>query len=303
MIWWGLGCAALAAVAVWCACAHRVLIRNLRRAREELHGINAQPNTNRLLHGTLTNRELEALLCEVNATLTARRAGDIAHRRQERALKEQIANISHDLRTPLTSILGYVELMGDAALEPAQREAYRQIVLRRARVLQTLIQSFYDLSRLEAGDYALKHEPVALYACTCEIVAAFYQELTDRGFDVQLHLDETAPDVWADENAVVRVLTNLLQNALRHGEAALRIALQRRGDAVELCVENRAPHMDAAQIAHVFDRSFTGDETRTAQDTGLGLTIAQQLIVRMHGRIEAAYEAGWFSITFALPAV
>ena len=90
----------------------------------------------------------------------------------------------------------------------------------RARTLQSLITSFYDLSRLEGGEYLLQREKVDLYASLSGLLAAFYNDFTDRGFDMEVELAEGLPQVWADAGAVLRIFTNLIRNALEHGEGA-----------------------------------------------------------------------------------
>lgn len=287
--------AILAAFAALLAAARLgALYRSIRLTRQELCEINAGEDSNRQLHSPLPDRELEGLLCEINRALELRQTDRIASARREQELRRQIANVSHDLRTPLTSILGYTALMADAA--PGEAAEYLAVIEKRARVLQTLVTSFYDLSRLEAGEYALQIEPVNLYNTLCEIMAAFYRDFTERGFHVIADLEEAPLVVAADRAAVTRVFTNLIQNALRHGETAVTIVQRREGASIVTRVSNDAPAMTGEDLAHVFDRFFTADKMRTGQDTGLGLTIVRQFVERMGHAVSASLEDGVFTV-------
>ena len=144
------------------------------------------------------NRAAEDLLSAVNRLLELREADEAEHRRQEHAIRQQISNISHDLRTPLTSILGYLQLLEGDSLTAEERREYLGIVQGRAKALQSLITSFYDLSRLEGGEYPLSREKVDLYHVLSELVAEFYNDFEQSGFDMTVELAPGLPAVTAD---------------------------------------------------------------------------------------------------------
>ena len=160
------------------------------------------------------NSSAEELVTAVNGLLELRQKEEADYRRREQALRQQIANVSHDLRTPLTSIIGYLQLLEGDTLSQAEREEYLNIIEGRARALQSLIGSFYDLSRLDGGEYPIARERVDLYAILSELVAGFYNDLTASGLEVSVELAEGLPQVWGDAAAVLRVFTNLIRNAL-----------------------------------------------------------------------------------------
>lgn len=124
-------------------------------------------------------RAAEELLASINALLRLRQDDAAEHRRQERAIRQQISNISHDLRTPLTSILGYLQLLEGDSLTQEERGEYLEIVRGRAKSLQSLITSFYELSRLEGGEYPLSREKVDLYHILSELAAEFYNDFEE----------------------------------------------------------------------------------------------------------------------------
>lgn len=240
------------------------------------------------------NAAAEELLTAINALLALREREEGDYRRQEQAIRQQIANISHDLRTPLTSILGYLQLLEGEGLSPEERREYLSIVQGRARALQSMIVSFYDLSRLEGGEYPLSRERVDLYHVLSELVAEFYNDF--GGFDMTVELREGLPAAPADPAGVLRVFTNLIRNALEHGRERMSILLYQEGGEVVSVFANDAPGLTPEDVTHVFDRFFTADKMRTGQSTGLGLAIVKALVERMGHTVTAELEGDLFRV-------
>ena len=242
------------------------------------------------------NRAAEDLLSAVNRLLELREADEAEHRRQEHAIRQQISNISHDLRTPLTSILGYLPLLEGDSLTVEERREYLGIVRGRAKALQSLITSFYDLSRLEGGEYPLSREKVDLYHVLSELVAEFYNDFEQSGFDMTVELAPGLPAVTADPAGVLRVFTNLIRNALEHGQKRMSIFLYRQEETVVSAFSNDAAGLTREDVEHVFDRFFTADKMRTGQSTGLGLAIVKALVGQMGHRVTAALDGEMFTV-------
>lgn len=269
--------------------------RALRSAAEQLKELERTGSSARL-RLAVPNRAAEELLQEVNALLEARRTDQAAWREQEKSLRRQISNVSHDLRTPLTSILGYLQLLEDPSLPEEERREYLTIIENRSKALQSLITSFYELSRLEGGEYPLEQVPVNLHASLSGLLAAFYNDFMDKGFDMTVELEEGLPPVLADEGAVLRVFTNLIRNALDHGQGRMEVRLYREGEQVVSLFRNETADLTAEDVPHVFDRFFTSDKMRTGRNTGLGLAIVKALAERMGCRVTAELRDGFFAL-------
>lgn len=269
--------------------------RALRSAAEQLKELERTGSSARL-RLAVPNRAAEELLQEVNALLEARRTDQAAWREQEKSLRRQISNVSHDLRTPLTSILGYLQLLEDPALPEEERREYLTIIENRSKALQSLITSFYELSRLEGGEYPLEQVPVNLHASLSGLLAAFYNDFMDKGFDMTVELEEGLPPVLADEGAVLRVFTNLIRNAFDHGQGRMEVRLYREGEQVVSLFRNETADLTAEDVPHVFDRFFTSDKMRTGRNTGLGLAIVKALAERMGCRVTAELRDGFFAL-------
>ena len=240
------------------------------------------------------NAAAEELLTAINALLDLREREEGDYRRQEQTIRQQISNISHDLRTPLTSILGYLQLLEGEGLTAEERREYLTIVQGRAKALQSMIVSFYDLSRLEGGEYPLSRERVDLYHVLSELVAEFYNDF--EGFDMTVELREGLPAVIADPAGVLRVFTNLIRNAMEHGKSKMSILLYQEGDEVVSVFANDAPGLTQEDVKHVFDRFFTADKMRTGQSTGLGLAIVKALVERMGHTVSAELDGDLFRV-------
>lgn len=269
--------------------------RALRSAAEQLKELERTGSSARL-RLAVPNRAAEELLQEVNALLEARRTDQAAWREQEKSLRRQISNVSHDLRTPLTSILGYLQLLEDPALPEEERREYLAIIENRSKALQSLITSFYELSRLEGGEYPLEQVPVNLHASLSGLLAAFYNDFMDKGFDMTVELEEGLPPVLADEGAVLRIFTNLIRNALDHGQGRMEVRLYREGEQVVSLFRNETADLTEEDVPHVFDRFFTSDKMRTGRNTGLGLAIVKALAERMGCRVTAELKDGFFGL-------
>lgn len=273
----------------------------LRAAARDLCRL-THSDTNQKLRLASPNKDLEKLLIQVNALLQQKQEADIRHRQTERELRAQIANVSHDLRTPLTSILGYLQLLKEQPCTHQEQEEYLAVVRARAQTLQVLISGFYDLSRLDAGGYLFERQPVQLEQVLCELVAAFYPDLSQRQIEPDLAIESELPAVCADIQAVRRIYTNLMQNALKHGCGPLHIAVRRSGRRVVTHFTNRAPDLAASDIPRLFDRFFTADRMRTGSNTGLGLAIVQKLAQQMGATAKASLQGDLLTISLIWPA-
>ncbi len=287
-------------VALTLACA--VLIgrqvtmeRGLRRAARRMREQMADETTARLALPCPSAGAEELLVC-LNDLLELRQEERAVYRRKEQELRQQIANVSHDLRTPLTSILGYLQLLEQEELSPEKRREYFQVIEGRARTLQVFIATFYDLSRIEGGELPLEREKVDLGRALSDQLAAAYEQIEEAGLAVEVDIAPSLPPVWADGGAVTRIFSNLLTNALRHGEDALTVRLYRERNTIVSAFANRAPDLTAEDAAHVFERFYTADKMRTGQSTGLGLAIVKALAERMGHAACARWEDGVFTI-------
>lgn len=225
------------------------------------------------------------LLGQINRMLLDRQKVKIDYRKQELSSKKMLANISHDIKTPLTVILGYLEIM---RIGREDDESLQKVEAKAKQVLE-LINAFFTLAKLEAGDMRMERTKVNLSELCRENVLGFYELLLQKEFTVDISIPEDNLFVWGDRDSIDRILTNLLSNAIRYGSDGkyIGIALRSEGRFVYIDVADKGKGIDKAFAASVFERLYTMEDSRNRQiqGNGLGLTIAKNLAQQMGGDV------------------
>ena len=214
------------------------------------------------------------------------------------ARKEFVATASHELRTPIFSLGGFVELLQDEDLDEETRREFLDTMAEQVERLQKLAVDLLDLSRLDAGSVALECEPVDLGELARTIVGEFRPAVAHHATELELHLPSRI-QALCDRERVAQIMRILLDNALRHTPEGTHVTVtaERRNGGAALTVADEGPGLPDEQ--QVFDRFYTGDATRGA---GLGLAIARELAERMDGSILAQQRPAGASFTLRLPA-
>ena len=265
-------------------------VESLRKAVKQMENIEKQPNTNHQLKALPFGVNLEALFTKINDLYLARQQERIIYQRRERQIRREIENISHDLRTPLTSILGYIELIQHDELDETEKEEYLNIIKLRAKVLQGFIQDFYELSRIEGENYPLVLEKISIQDIIAEVAVAYYKEFEEKKISVELQLEEAKVFIIGDRTQLNRVLGNLIGNALKYSKNNFVIKQFSSNKDCILQFINEKGMLTDLELNQLFDRFYCGDYSRSNQSTGLGLTISKILVDRMKGKIEARIE-------------
>lgn len=208
-------------------------------------------------------------------------------------LKEAVTNISHDLRTPLTSIMGYIELMKKEPLSP-DAERYLGIIESRAAAMEDMSDELFKYTFISSSAYAPKEEEVSLNGALEECLSSCYALLTARGIKPNVTMPEKAVIRRLDGSCLARVLENIISNAAKYSQGDIDISI---GPDGVMTFSNSAPSLDAAQVGRLFDRYYTVPSARPS--TGLGLSIAKTLTERMGGTAKAALKDGRLIITLS----
>jgi len=221
--------------------------------------------------------------------------------RVDSARREFIANASHELRTPIFSLGGFVELLQDEDLDEETRTEFLGLMREQVERLQKLAVSLLDLSRIDAGSLELQSEDVDLSELAREVAGEFTPAVSRHHTRLDLRLPARDVEAICDRERVVQIMRILLDNALRHTPEGTRVTVSadRINGTAELTVSDTGPGVPAPAADRVFERFFTGD---AARGSGLGLAIARELADRMSGRIELRSGRGQTSFTLELPA-
>lgn len=223
------------------------------------------------------------------------------------AQRDLVANVSHDLRTPLVAMRGYLKVLATRGerLPAEQRQGYVEIALRQCEQLGRLVDSLFELAQLDFKGATLARESFAFAELASDVVQKFAPAAADAGVDLASEAMPGLRHVDADLGLTERVLDNLIDNALQHTPVggAVRITIESVGDDVRVCVADTGAGIAAADLPHVFDRHWRGGAAKRANGAGLGLAIARR-IVELHGStivVESALSRGT-CFAFTLPA-
>lgn len=240
-------------------------------------------DTNTLIGISGRDRQMRRLADAVNEQLRRLRAEHHRFCQGDAELKGAVTNLSHDLRTPLTAICGYLDLLEkEEKTDTAKR--YLDIIRNRSQLLVSMTEELFRYSVLLSRESDAPGEPVVLNQVLEESIAAAYTALTQRGITPRIWMPREKVVRTLDGAALSRVFANLLQNAVKYSDGDLEITLESTG---EIVFANRAPGLDEIQVGRLFDRFFTVESAR--KSTGLGLAIARSLVEQMGGSISAEY--------------
>jgi signal transduction histidine kinase len=243
--------------------------------------------------------QFESMARQIERQIEEIRASD--HQR-----RELIATISHDLRTPLASLHGYLEtiLLKDESLSRSARQQHLEVALRHSERIERLIAALFELSKLEAGAIVPTPEPFSMAELAQDIALRFRLRSQQLRIELTTRTDPLAPSVCADIALVERVFENLLDNALRHTPAGgqVEIGTHLRDDFMDVSVSDSGAGVAAADLPHVFERYFHARGRAAEPGTGLGLAIVRRIVELHGGRVRMASTPGVrTTVTFSLP--
>ena len=286
----------LSVLLVVCISMLLLLYWDIRRITSQLKGINENFGTNELIRTNTHSRGLLRFIENINQLIHLFKQDQQRKQRREEALKQEITNLSHDLRTPLTSIKGFSELMADPSLSDAEKKDFLAIIQKKIDHLTMMVDQFYELSQIESSDQKFSIQQVSLNQLVVDTMLLFYHDFEKN--KLQIEIDETAvPPILADEKAVHRIISNIVQNALRYAESYFTIRLAEEEECVKLEAENDITVLDdKTELHRIFDRSYRMDSSRTGGQLGLGLHIVRQLVMKLGGQIDAKLEDNKFQI-------
>ncbi len=275
-----------------------VKIRSLQKAAKEIETAFADrliTDTNTLIDISSGDRYMRGLANAINIQLRKLRAERHRFEQGDIELKNAVTNISHDLRTPLTAVCGYLDLL-EQEEKSENVERYLEIIRNRADLLTELTEELFRYSVIISGESCGEPEAVVINGVLEESIAAFYTTFNERGIVPDIRMPEKKIIRALDRSALTRVFSNLLNNVSKYSSGDLEIVMTDEG---KITFTNTALGLNEVQVGRLFDRFYTVEAAR--KSTGLGLSIAKTLIERMNGSISAKYENGRLSICIELP--
>lgn len=263
--------------------------RDLKSISKELEFISGKSLDNRKIKITGNSKDINRLINSINQLLAEKQDLNIRQERKEKEIKEMIASISHDLRTPLTSIKGYTDLLIKKTTDPEDKKKLN-IIKSRTEIMSDLIYSFYELSRLELKEYDFQLEYVDIKEILLELVASYYEKFQEKNIIPNINIEGDDLLVIGDEKSIVRILINIIDNAFKYSKSIIDIEVRDGEEFISMEFINDVENFNQADVKRIFDKFYIMDTSRQSESTGLGLFITRELINNMGHEIEADFE-------------
>lgn len=268
---------------------------DIRGMTKQLQEIIENFGTNELVRTNTHNKNLSRFASKINQLIQLFKQNQQSVEAREMELKREITNISHDLRTPLTSIKGFSALLTDPSISEAERKEFLAIIQKKIDNLTMIVDLFYELSQLDSSDKKLTMEKQFLDQIVVDTMLTFYEDFEKKQLKVSLD-ERTVPPVLADNKAMVRIVNNIIQNALTYAKSYFRITYVEEEKYIWVRAVNDIEKVNATELQQIFNRTFRLEPSRTGNQLGLGLHIVQQLVHKQGGKAVADVHENEFRI-------
>lgn len=270
--------------------------KNVRCIREQLTYTSREHSTFRFYSASM-DPQMKALCEEMQKLREYYMQESVKAMRMDHNFKHLITNISHDIRTPLTSISGYLQMLETAEGEEERQHCF-QVIRARMTYLQDLLEELFLYTRLSSASIEFHPEPIRIHDMLSEVLLHYYKDFKQQELQVQLEVDPMTM-LTGDPVYLKRMLHNLCVNVLRHGFGTFVISAKRTDNTCELVFENDL--VDDVDTKAIFERFYTKDNGGSGRDTGLGLAIVKELCEGMQGTVFAQKEAHRLAIHTIFP--
>lgn len=215
--------------------------------------------------------------------------------RNDSLFRDTITSLSHDLRTPLATANGYIQLLLEQPLSTEQKE-YVKIANERVSAVKILLDQLFEFARIEANELKLNNQLIDANSILRDALATYYNDFETKDIVPAIDIPDSPTMIWADKDALFRVFSNIIYNALVHGDDVYKIHAAVEKKCYHISISNHSDTICKEDIPHLFERFYTTDSSRTKKTTGLGLAIARRLTTQMGGEISAHLHNGIFEI-------
>lgn len=259
-------------------------------------------DSNMLIHREFGLGGIGMLSDRLNDLLELRRKEKRYYQEKETLIADTYTNLSHDIRTPLTSLDGYFQLM-EACENVEEQRRYLNIIHERIHSLNEMLEELFMFTKLKNESYRLELTSCCINRILKETVFSYYDDWVRREIQPDIQITEEQLYIDGNKQGLSRIIQNVIKNGLDHGEKKIRIVLKREQNRAVLRISNQVIASEKIDIEHVFDRFYKADAARSKTSTGLGLSIAREFVRRMNGEIGAKIEKNEFIVEMSFPII
>lgn len=294
MVWLLVICSALLLLAVFLIIKVFLMKKDIAKIDGEFNE-RLKADTNTLITVAGKDKTVCRLAANINAQLKLLRKQRLRYEQGDLELKNAVANISHDLRTPLTAIFGYLELL-QKEQKSQDAERYIDIIKNRTETLKQLAEDLFRYSVITSPDYESPKERLSINSVLEECIAFQYNAFRQAEITPEIQMPESAVFCTVNRTALNRIFSNLIENAIKYSDGDLYIKLNDKG---EISISNSAAKLSTTEVNKLFDRFYTVESA--SKSTGLGLSIVKILVEQSRGTIDAEYKDNRLTIYLRLP--
>ena len=251
-------------------------------------------DTNNTIAISSSDKDIKNLTINLNNNLSELRGQKLQYKNGNQELKKIITNISHDLRTPLTAIKGYVDLIEQEKLSNNQKK-YLKVIQKKSNELTELTGQLFEYTKLMDIDVKIKKEECCINEILEETLVSYYSIFKEQNIIPNISICSTKVYKIVNKISIIRVFENILSNVIKYSNGDLKVEMQENGT---ITFSNKATSLDETTVQKIFDRYFSVENAK--ESTGIGLSIAKQLVELNNGSIKAKYVNGYLIIEIKL---
>lgn len=251
-------------------------------------------DTNNIIAISSSDKDIKNLTINLNNNLSELRGEKLQYKNGNQELKKIITNISHDLRTPLTAIKGYVDLIEQEKLSNNQKK-YLKVIQKKSNELTELTGQLFEYTKLIDIDVKIKKEECCINEILEETLVSYYSIFKEQNIIPNISICSTKVYKIVNKISIIRVFENILSNVIKYSNGDLKVKMQENGT---ITFSNKATFLDETTVQKIFDRYFSVENAK--ESTGIGLSIAKQLVELNNGSIKAEYVNGYLIIEIKL---
>lgn len=291
MKWIIIGLCIVTALQAWMIGTYRRQMKNICRQLSFL----MKKDSNMLLTGDVRIGGIGKLLDTLNDYLLVQRKKERYYQEKEKTIANTYTSLSHDIRTPLTSLDGYFQLLETSDTEEEQKK-YITIIQDRIKSLKDMLEELFTFTKLKNASFQLELSKCCINQMVKDTIFSYYDEWMEKEIQPHISITDTLLYMQGNKQAIRRVLQNIIKNGLDHGEKEVDISLQEMGQKIVIEIKNKVYHPEDIDITQVFTQFYKADMARSKTSSGLGLSIAKEFVLQMQREISARIEEEKFCV-------